>query len=97
VIEHVATDPGQKDARERTVSPGQLASLISRDERSAFAGQMRARRRRGRPRIVDGQRSVPLTVNVPESLYDRLVQLAAQRRSDLAPLVRSLLEYSTKK
>jgi predicted site-specific integrase-resolvase len=29
VIENAATDPGQKDARDRTVSPGRLAAFWS--------------------------------------------------------------------
>lgn len=54
-------------------------------------------RRRGRPTLVEGEHSVSLTVSLPVSLYDRLACLALAKHTELAPLVRRLLEYSTEK
>lgn len=50
------------------------------------------RRRRGRPPLRAGERTVSMTVSIPESLYDRLTQRASAHRIELAPYVRFVLE-----
>ena len=54
------------------------------------------RRRGGRPRLNPQERSVSLTVTVPESLYDQIATEARRRRLDLAPFVRRLLGFQLK-
>lgn len=48
-------------------------------------------RRRGRPPLSPGEKSVPITVNVPASRYDQLTREAIVRRIDLADLIRQRL------
>lgn len=52
--------------------------------------------RGGRPRVSPGERSVSLTITVPESLYDRLTAQAQRNRLELAPYVRRLLGFQLK-
>lgn len=56
------------------------------------------RRRRGRPPLVSGEATVPATVNLPASVYDRLARRAVRENLDLSKLLRrALTEYSNEK
>jgi hypothetical protein len=47
-------------------------------------------RRRGRPPLVEGESTTPLTVRIPTGVYDRLEALATARSTTLPTLVREL-------
>lgn len=52
---------------------------------------------RGRPSLHPGEPSVPLSVSVEQSLYQRLLHLAEAHRVEMPTLVRrALREYSQK-
>lgn len=54
------------------------------------------RPRGGRPRLSLTEKTVSLTIAMPESLYDQLAAEAIRRGLDLAPLVRCLLSLKLK-
>jgi hypothetical protein len=63
--------------------------MIERQDRVDFVEQLRARRRRGRPR-----RSVPTivtSVKLPEDVYDALCRLAISDRESLHGLMKQAL------
>lgn len=53
------------------------------------------RRRNGRPPLVDGQRSVALTVQLPPAVFDALAKRALSRQLALSQLVRAILSGFT--
>lgn len=52
-----------------------------------------APRRRGRPSLSPGEKTVALTVNVPASQYDALAREALTKRIGLARLIRERLFF----
>jgi len=55
------------------------------------AERRRGERRGGRPPVKPGERSVPVTVAIEESLRTFLEEDAAKRRTDLPDLLRAVL------
>lgn len=55
------------------------------------------RKRRGRPRLVDGEHTIPLSVAIPESSYERLASEAFRSNMELSAYVRLRLHVAPRR
>lgn len=62
--------------------------------RGAFAEQLQARSRRGRPRVIDGP-VVVRSVRLPEPLYDELCRRALRADRSVDSVIRQVLTVYT--